>query len=96
MTMESDPDFQLVAARLPRIAKQLRLLWGMPQLAAYVAQLLLDTRNDTRHGFTPDVLQSLLNLEELHRPTVPSAQPPAFLPPTPIRGRQDDPWDDLL
>lgn len=97
MTMESNPDFQRVAARLPHIAKQLRLLWGTPQLAAYVAQLLLDTRNDTRHGFTPDVLQSLLNLEELHRPAVPRAQqPPAFLPHVPIRGRQDDPWDDLL
>lgn len=96
MTMESNPDFQRVAARLPHIAKQLRLLWGTPQLAAYVAQLLLDTRNDTRQGFTPDILQSLLNLEELHRPAVPSAQPPAFLPHMPIRGRQDDPWDDLL
>ena len=100
MTMESNPDFQRVAARLPHIAKQLRLLWGTPQLAAYVAQLLLDTRNDTRQGFPPDLLQALLNLQEscqyLHG-TAPAAAPrPVTLPHVPIRGRQDDPWDDLL
>lgn len=94
--MELNADFQRVAARYPHIAQPLRLLWGYPEAADYVAKLLCDTRGGARQGFPPDVLQALLNIQELHRPAVPRAPPPVFLPPTPLRGRQDDPWDDLL
>ena len=60
-----------------------------------MAKLLCDTRGGARQGFPPDVLQSLLNIQELHRPSR-RPLPTTFLPPTPIRGRDNDPWDDLL
>lgn len=93
--MELNADFQRVAARYPHIAQPLRLLWGYPEAADYVAKLLCDTRGGARQGFPPDVLQALLNIQELHRPSR-QPLPTTFLPPTPIRGRDNDPWDDLL
>jgi hypothetical protein len=82
MSAQLDHDFQLMEAQCPHVAKALKLLWGYPEAAMYVAKLLEDTRNGARHGFSQEVLEALLNVQELHQNLQPATK------------TESDPWGD--
>ena len=49
----------------PHIALRIKVLWGMPECADYMANLMLPHRLD-RIGFDEPTIQSLIALQELH------------------------------
>ena len=48
-----------------RVAREIDLLWGTPQLAIYFRELLIDSRG-SRAGFPPAVFDQILKLFILH------------------------------
>jgi hypothetical protein len=56
----------VIAAGYPRIAERIGILWGTPQLDAYLDQLLIDDRGN-RQGFPPPVVAALLEISGQHQ-----------------------------
>lgn len=83
--IENNPYFRQVNAAFPHIGKNVRLLWGHPEFALYMAKLMADTREGTRRGFPDDVQDSMMRLLEQHDRDFPRRAPP----PNP-----QDPWSD--
>lgn len=74
------PEFELIASRHPHIAKCIMFLWGNPELVVYINQLMQDTRDGERAGFSHDIARALFTLLNLHDTHFP-------------RPRSSDPWD---
>ena len=83
--IEQDLHFKIVNKAFPHIGKNIRLLWGHPELVTYVEKLMADTRNGQRRGFPDDVHDSILRLVERHDREFPR-RAPALNP--------RDPWGD--
>lgn len=83
--IEQDLNFKIVNAAFPHVGKNIRLLWGHPELVTYIDKLLADTRNGQRRGFPDDVHDSMLRLLEQHDRAFPQREPP----PNPR-----DPWSE--
>ena len=61
-----DEHFLKVNGQHRHIARQLKKLWGGPEFAGFVNNLLQETRDGTRQGFPPDVATALFNLLQKH------------------------------
>lgn len=55
----------LLIEQYPRIIEKITLLWGSPQLAHFLNELLFDSRGD-REGFTPQVAHELFVIQQIH------------------------------
>lgn len=83
--IEHDLNFKIVNMAFPHIGKNIRLLWGHPEFALYIAKLMADTRNGQRKGFPDDVHDSMLRLLERHD---------RDFPPPPEKNNPKSLWDD--
>jgi hypothetical protein len=52
-------------SQFPRIAEQICLMWGHPEMDIFFARLAVDDRGD-RQGFPPDVMSELMSLSVIH------------------------------
>ena len=64
--MENSKEFLLVESKFPRIAANLKFLWGNPEFTSYVYRLIEDTRDGVRRGFPSDVFFAILDILDLH------------------------------
>ncbi|QZA80806.1 hypothetical protein [Deefgea piscis] len=55
----------LLIAQYPRIIEKITLLWGSPELANFLDEILFDSRCD-REGFTPNVAHELFVIQGIH------------------------------
>jgi hypothetical protein len=53
--------------RIGHIQKKICMLWGSPELDAYINKLLMDSRDGQRKGFPIEVTQELLYLAEFNK-----------------------------
>ena len=53
--------------RIGHIQKKICVLWGSPELDAYINKLLMDSRDGQRQGFPVQVTQELLFLAEFNK-----------------------------
>ncbi len=53
--------------RIGHIQKKICVLWGSPELDAYINKLLMDSRDGQRQGFPVQVTQELLYLAEFNK-----------------------------
>ena len=49
-----------------RILENLVLLWNSPRIEGYFFELMVDTRNGSRHGFPTEVAQDIMNLQTVY------------------------------
>ena len=66
MRLSENPDFALVSAAFPNIAKKIDLFWGYPELVDLMFDLQQDSSDRPRAGFPGDVLLALQSLEAAH------------------------------
>ena len=64
--LEQDKDFVLIDNKYPHISSRLKLLWGSKECYNYFGNLLLDTRDGERQGFSNEVASSIYRLSVLH------------------------------
>jgi|APHig6443717817_1056837.scaffolds.fasta_scaffold237964_2 hypothetical protein len=53
--------------RIGHVQKKICMLWGSPELDAYINKLLMDSRDGQRQGFPVQVTQELLYLAEFNK-----------------------------
>lgn len=70
-------NIQLIEAEYPHIAKSLKLLWGYPEASQYIVKLIDDARTGNRKGFSSEVLNALLDIQEIHQNLVKDDEPPS-------------------
>lgn len=51
--------------QFPRVVDKILLMWGGKEFAEFLATLMLDYRGD-RQGFTFEVIEELMFLQEIH------------------------------
>lgn len=66
MTLIDDINFKLIETRYPKIGKSLILLCGYAEFVVYTNNLLNDTNNGQRVGFSNDIVTALLALQAQH------------------------------
>ena len=52
--------FGLIQRRMPHIAREIDKKWGSAALNNYVAEVMFDTRGDTRRGFPTEIVDAML------------------------------------
>ena len=57
--------FPVLAERFPQIAKRVEMMWGHPELDAYLNKLIIDERGN-RAGFPAEIITALLALSKQH------------------------------
>lgn len=58
--------YVVIDSNFPKIAKAIELMWGHPELDAYLSKLIIDERGG-RQGFPQDVARALMALHLQHR-----------------------------
>lgn len=58
--------FMAVDARHSHIYEMIRMLWGSYVCDFYLDKLFSDTRNGSRRGFEPNMLEALTKISRLH------------------------------
>lgn len=58
--------FMALEARHFHIYEMLRLLWGSYVCDKYISSLFVDTRNNTRKGFEPYIIEALVIVQDSH------------------------------
>jgi hypothetical protein len=64
--LAKNENYQIVLARIPRIAQRLDSLWGHSEFCTYVHELLNDSRGGSRQGFPDNVAVALFRLVQEH------------------------------
>jgi hypothetical protein len=64
--IENNKHFKLINESFPHIGEQLESLWGHTELYGFIDDLLKDTRDGKRKGFSLDILIALENLDSEH------------------------------
>ena len=64
--IDSNESFQVIAARFPNIAAELKRYWGTPGFNQYLLSLEEDTGEEHRAGFPEAVLMALFALGTEH------------------------------
>lgn len=54
--------FKIVEEKVPHIAKKIAFLWGEPEFNKFMSNLMNDSRNGSRQGFSPEVSTALFQL----------------------------------
>lgn len=52
--------------QFPRIFEQIMAFWSSPEFDSLLNKLMLDKRDNPRHGFPPDIASEILRLSILH------------------------------
>ncbi len=71
MTIKDDYDYLVISVQFPRIAMGLEIRWGTIDFEPYVMNLLNDTRNHTRQGFSKEVYSALNRILLTHHKLFP-------------------------
>lgn len=58
--------FKIVQEAAPHIAKKIAFLWGEPEFNKFMSELMKDSRNGTRQGFSIEVSSALFQLMMEH------------------------------
>lgn len=58
--------YEYIESNYPHVASKLALSWGAPLFSKYVTNLLLDSRDGGRVGFTLKAGSALAELSEVH------------------------------
>ena len=58
--------YAVIDSNFPKIAKAIELMWGHPELDAYLSKLIIDERGG-RQGFPHEVARALIALHFQHR-----------------------------
>lgn len=74
-SLQTDPDFVLLAARFPHITKKIEFLWGHQDFYTMFNELMHDTRGGTRQGFPMEAGSALLRLHMKHAQMFPNPAP---------------------
>ena len=53
---------QELERQFPHIFSKILALWNSPDIDKYLNDLMIDTRDQRRHGFPPDVASDILSL----------------------------------
>lgn len=64
--IEDNDNFKVIAAAFPKIAAELKSLWGTPQFNVYLDDLEQDKTGRHRAGFSQDILTALLAIGDAH------------------------------
>ena len=67
----TDEDFEVIQERHPHIGAKLEKFWGTADLNPYISELLHDTREGKRKGFSIDVVLALTSLRTVHHEEFP-------------------------
>lgn len=73
--LENNPHYSAINQAFPHIGSKLRLYWGQQDFVHYMAELMHDTRNGQRRGFSFDVVVALTSIAEDHRTEFPHLDP---------------------
>lgn len=76
MNLNEDRDFQLIQQEYGRIARMLELLWGSDMFNEYLDNILNDTRDGQRQGFSKPILEALFGLQLAHQRVFPQFNKP--------------------
>jgi hypothetical protein len=63
--------FELILRRHPHIGEKIRALWGSSQCDTFMNDLLNDTRDSARKGFSEEVALALFRLMQEHEEEFP-------------------------
>jgi hypothetical protein len=66
----ADNQFCYLEEKFPRIAQQLTLLWGHPEMEKFFEKLWIDDRGD-RQGFPAECMTELMFVASLHQAAFP-------------------------
>jgi hypothetical protein len=64
--LTDNEDFEKINTQYQHIGRQLKELWGGPELSGFINKLLQGTRSGIRQGFPPDVATALFKLMQKH------------------------------
>jgi hypothetical protein len=73
--IEDNENYQLILKTFPKIAGELKALWGTPKFFTYLESLEQDTTGTPRAGFPEGVLEALLKIDEEHDTKFPEFKP---------------------
>ena len=69
--MPLSTEFKLVSEEYPRIGAALKLMWGTRECYTYLNNLMFDTRENTRQGFSKEVGSAIGKLQTKHNEDFP-------------------------
>ncbi len=69
--LEDLAEYRTVNDAFGHIGRRIKRHWGREEFIDYMNELLNDSRNGTRKGFSTDVLQSLQSIAQAHRAKYP-------------------------
>lgn len=75
--IEDNENFKRIAKSFPKIAGELKALWGTPQFATYLQSLEQDTTGTPRAGFPDEILTALFEIDLDHDAKFPDLKPKA-------------------
>ena len=61
--IEENENFNLILKSFPKIAGELKALWGTPKFFTYIESLEQDTTGTPRAGFPQEILEALLKID---------------------------------
>jgi hypothetical protein len=64
--IENTDNFKVIAEKFPKVASELKRLWGTPGFNTYLLSLEQDTSEEHRVGFPEAVLLALFDLGAEH------------------------------
>ena len=73
--IEDNDNFKVIAKGFPKIASELKTLWGTPKFNTYLDELEQDKTGAHRAGFPQDVLSALLEIGQEHDKLFPQLKP---------------------
>lgn len=73
--IEDNENFKVISKGFPKIAAELKALWGTPKFNIYLDDLEQDKTGQHRAGFPQDVLAALLAIGDEHDSAFPQLKP---------------------
>ena len=73
--IEDNENFNLILKSFPKIAGELKALWGTPKFFTYIESLEQDTTGTPRAGFPQEILEALLKIDAQHDAKFPDFKP---------------------
>lgn len=64
--------YPYLSQQFPHVIEKVILLWGYPEFYIFINKLLLQSRNENRQGFPPEVLKDILQMETDHEKIIPN------------------------
>lgn len=64
--IRKNSDFQLINTQFPHIGTKIFYLWSTDGLSSYLNELMTDTRDGERQGFSAEIAKAIFRLQQEH------------------------------